>query len=329
MSQAKKVKKQKSTGNPDIAAATYVLRQEIAGLEALVESLDGTFSQAVALIYNLKGRVILSGMGKSGHIARKIAATMASTGTPALFVHPGEASHGDLGMVTADDALILFSNSGETKELNDIVEYARRFSIPLIAVVRRDSSTLVESADIAFILPEIPEASPTGAPTTSTTMMLAWGDALAISLLEKKGFSQEDFHVFHPGGKLGSGLIKVGKLMKTGADMPLVKSTDVMSKALIVMTSKSLGCTGVLDDSGRLAGIITDGDLRRHMNNDLPKQKVVDIMTRNPMTITSSALAVEAMNIMNKKSITSLFVVDKVKPEGIIHIHDLLRAGVI
>jgi arabinose-5-phosphate isomerase len=313
--------------NPDIAAARIVLEKEIEGLQALKDSLNETFSEAVDLVFKTKGRVVISGMGKSGHIARKIAATLASTGTPALFVHPGEASHGDLGMVTKDDIVVLLSNSGETKELGDIIEYVKRFSIPLIGVVRRASSTLVTAANIAFVLPEIPEASPTGAPTTSTTMILGWGDALAIALLEKRGFEKEDFHVFHPGGKLGSGLLKVKQIMRSEGDLPIVNEKAKMSEALIEMTSKSLGCTAVA--SGKeLVGIITDGDLRRHIDNDITAQIAGDVMTKNPVTITSDALAVEAVQIMNERSITSLFVVDIGELKGVVHIHDLLREGV-
>lgn len=325
---AKKVSNLKAKQNSDILAARYVIEREIEGLKALFDSLDGDFSKAVDLIISLDGRLVLSGMGKSGHIARKVASTLASTGTPALFVHPGEASHGDLGMVTTKDAVVLFSNSGETKELSDIISYCRRFSIPMIAVVRKKTSTLVNSADIAFILPDIEEASPTGAPTTSTTMMLAWGDALAIALLKRRGFGKDDFHVFHPGGKLGSGLVKVEQLMKTGKKMPLVMENAFMSEAIIEMSAKSLGCTGVVNKSGRLLGVITDGDLRRNMGKNLINLKVLDVMTKNPLTISSGSLAVEAVNLMNKKSITSLFVVDKNKLMGIIHIHDLLRLGV-
>jgi len=312
----------------DIAAGVAVLNQEIKGLEALADALDDQFSAAVEAIYNIKGRVIVSGMGKSGHIARKIAATFASTGTPAFFVHPGEASHGDLGMITPDDVLVLLSNSGETAELKDIIEYTRRFSIPLIAVVRRQSSVLVESADIALVLPEIPEASNSAAPTTSTTMMIAFGDALAVALMQRRGFKPEDLQVFHPGGKIGKNFIKVSDLMRTGENMPVVKETDPMSKTLLVITEKSLGCAGVVDADGKLVGIITDGDLRRHMKDNIVAMKACEVMTENPLKIRQNALALEALALMNEKKVTNLFVLEKGRPAGIIHIHDVLRAGV-
>jgi arabinose-5-phosphate isomerase len=312
----------------DIAHGKAVLAQEIKGLEALADSLGDDFGQAVECIAGIKGRVIVSGMGKSGHVARKIAATMASTGTPAHFVHPGEASHGDLGMITRDDAVLALSNSGETAELSDLTIYCKRFSIPLIAVVRRKESKLVEAADIAMVLPEIPEASPTGAPTTSTTMMLALGDALAVALIERKGFTRDDFSRFHPGGKLGQAFTRVEELMHGAGELPLVAEATPMREALITMTAKRFGSAGVTDAKGRLLGIITDGDLRRHMQPDLLDRKAVEIMTRSPVTIRPGALAAEALSIMNARSITSLFVVDNEKPVGIIHIHDCLRAGI-
>ena len=282
----------------------------------------------MACIAGLKGRVIVSGMGKSGHIARKIAATMASTGTPAHFVHPAEASHGDLGMITKDDAVLALSNSGETAELSDMVNYCKRFGITLIAMVRRKGSMLVEAADIAMVLPEIPEASPTDAPTTSTTMMLALGDALAIALLERKGFTRDDFGVFHPGGKLGKAFIRVADLMLSGDQLPLVVEAAPMREVLLVMTAKTFGVAGVLDSKGNLAGIITDGDLRRHMQPDLLEKKAAAVMSKNPVSIRPQALAAEALGIMNERSITSIFAVDNGKPVGIVHIHDCLRAGV-
>lgn len=312
-----------------IEAGKRVLEQEIAGLQALVSTLDEKFDAAVELIYNLKGRLVVSGMGKSGHIARKIAATLASTGTPALFVHPGEASHGDLGMVTSDDAVMLLSNSGETSELTDIIYYCKRFTIPLIGMVRKSSSTLVDAANIAFVLPDTAEASPVGAPTTSTTMMLAWGDALAMALLEMRGFSKQDFHVYHPGGKLGSQFISVDKLMRIGDSLPLVKPSSSMADTLIIMTEKSLGCAAVVDGKGKLQGIVTDGDLRRHMQQSLLAQSAEDVMTRNPITIRPNALAVEALSLMNQRNITSVMVADEDGTlAGLLHIHDILRAGV-
>lgn len=318
------------TDSPDdIAVGRALLAREIAGLEALSATLDGCFVEAVERIYRLKGRLIVSGMGKSGHIARKIAATLASTGTPSFFIHPGEASHGDLGMVTKDDGLLLLSNSGETSELRDVIAYSRRFSIPLIAMVRRPTSMLVEAADIPLVLPEVPEASATGAPTTSTIMMLALGDALAVALIERRGFTVEDFQMFHPGGKLGQRFVQVKDLMHGAEELPLVPEEMPMRDVLLVMTAKRFGCAGVTDEAGKLQGIITDGDLRRHMESDLLQQNAGQVMTKNPLTIRSKALAAEALHIMNEKSITSLFVCEGRKPVGILHIHDCLRAGVM
>jgi len=306
-----------------------VLDREIEGLTALLGSLDQKFIDSVELLSNLKGRVIVSGMGKSGHIARKIAATLASTGTTAFFVHPGEASHGDLGMITEDDALILLSNSGETAELHALIAYAKRFSIPIISIVRKDTSTLVNASQISFVLPAIPEASPINAPTTSTTMMLAWGDAISVALFEKKGFNSEDFSVYHPGGKLGSAFIRIKELMKKNDEMPIVTSDILMSETIIIMTSKSLGCAAVVDDNGTPIGIVTDGDLRRHMGEKLLSIKTADIMHKDPLTVPKEMLAAEALSIMNDKEITSLFAVDdNNKLIGIIHIHDILRAGI-
>lgn len=312
----------------DITAAIRVLDQEIKGLQALKEALGEPFIKAVELLFNTHGRVILSGMGKSGHIARKIAATMASTGTPALFVHPGEASHGDLGMITKEDTVILLSNSGETAELGAIIDYTRRFEIKLIGMVRRKTSVLVDSSDVALVLPAIPEASPVDAPTTSTTMMLALGDAIAVALLERRGFGSDDFHVFHPGGKLGSALLKVKDLMHTGNTIPTVSPTLPMSDVLLEMTSKGLGCAVVVDADKHLLGIITDGDLRRHMSPDLVRLAAQEVMTVNPVTTKSGALASQALSTMNGRKITNLFVVEEGKVVGILHIHDCLRAGV-
>jgi len=313
----------------DIAHVRAVLEEEIRGLAALTESLDEHFASAVACIVGVKGRLIVTGMGKSGHIARKIAATFASTGTPAHFVHPGEASHGDLGVITGQDAVLALSNSGETAELTDIIGYTRRFSIPLIAMVRRRGSMLVEAADIPMVLPESPEAAPTDAPTTSTTMMLALGDALAVAVLVRRGFTKEDFSVFHPGGKLGKAFLRVEDLMHRDERVPLVGAKDSMRDVLIVMTAKAFGCAGVLDHTGKLRGIITDGDLRRHMEASLLDKPAEAVMTKNPVTIRKSAIAAEAVAVMNRKSITSLFVCEEGVPVGILHLHDCLRAGVV
>jgi len=312
----------------DIAIARRVLATEAEALTALAASLGDQFVKAIGLLEGISGRVVVTGMGKSGHVARKIAATMASTGSPAFYVHPAEASHGDLGMVTGDDAVIALSNSGETPELGDILAYAKRFDIPLIGITSRPGSTLTQSADVALVLPSNPEACPMGlAPTTSTTMMLALGDALAVTLLERKGFSAADFKVFHPGGKLGQRLLKVADLMHGGDRLPLVAPDTVMAEVMLVMTAKSLGVAGVVGADGRLAGIVTDGDLRRHMRPDLLALHAGEVMTRGPKTVPPNLLADEALRIMNTKAITSLFVTDDGRPVGVLHVHDCLRAG--
>lgn len=316
-----------------LASARRTLLKEQQGLEKINVALDGpfgtAFEKAVELIKNAKGRVVLSGIGKSGHIGRKIAATMASTGTPAQFVHATEASHGDLGMVTRDDLIIVLSHSGETSELKDMLMYSRRFNVALIAITSNADSTLAKTADVALCMPKAPEACPRGlAPTTSTTMQLAIGDALAIALLEAKGFSAHDFHQFHPGGKLGAALSHASDIMHKGDAMPIVAHDTVMSDALIVITEKSFGCVGVVDGDGDLVGVVTDGDLRRHMGTDLISKKVSDVMSKKPKTVAPETLASVALEVLNSSKITSLFVVDGRKPVGILHIHDLLRIGV-
>ncbi|RMH51930.1 MAG: KpsF/GutQ family sugar-phosphate isomerase [Alphaproteobacteria bacterium] len=276
------------------------------------------------------GRVIVSGMGKSGHVARKIAATLASTGTPAQFVHPGEASHGDLGMVTRNDVVLLLSNSGETAELADLIEHTRRFGIPLIGVASREDSTLMRAADVALPLPRADEACPNGlAPTTSTTLTMALGDALAIALMETRGFRPEHFRLFHPGGKLGARLIKVADLMHGPEALPLVGEDAPMGEVLIEMSRRGFGVAGIVDAEGRLAGVITDGDLRRHMAG-LLERRAGEVMTRGPRTIRPDSLAGEALGLMNAAKITCLFVTDGPggRPLGILHVHDCLRAGV-
>jgi len=314
----------------DIASARRVLTTEAEALVALAASLGADFALAIEILAKAPGRVVVTGMGKSGHIARKIAATLASTGRPALFVHPAEASHGDLGMITADDVVVALSNSGETPELGDIVAYSRRFAIPLVAMTSVAASTLAASADVALILPPVTEACPVvQAPTTSTTLMLALGDALAVALLERNHFSADDFKVFHPGGQLGRQLLRVADLMHAGDQLPLVGADATMAEAILVMTAKSLGCAGVVAADGALAGIITDGDLRRHMQGDLMAMPAALVMTRNPKTVRPGLLAAEAVNIMNAKAITSLFVVEDRAPVGVLHVHDCLRAGVV
>lgn len=320
----------KSAANFDaLVSGRAVIAREVEGLEAVALALDAKFVALVDKVATLKGRVIISGMGKSGHIGKKIAATLASTGTPSYFVHPSEASHGDLGMITPDDLVMCLSNSGETHELRDIIAYTRRFSIPLVALVRRGESMLVEAADIAIVLPEIPEAAPVGAPTTSTTMMLAFGDALAVVLMEKKGFSKNDYGVYHPGGKIGSQFIRVENLMHKGDELPLVSEATPMEQVLLVMTAKRFGCAGVTNAAGEMTGIVTDGDLRRHMGNALITKTAKEVMTASPVTITPMTLGAEALGIMNAKSITCLFALDGAKPVGIVHIHDCLRAGIL
>ena len=317
------------------ASAKRALTTETEGMQMLVEAIDGTLgvglASAVDRIRNARGRVILTGMGKSGHVARKIAATLSSTGTPALFVHPAEASHGDLGMITQDDVIVMISNSGESPELRDILTYSRRFAVPLIAITTQSESTIAQEADIVLVLPRAREACPNGlAPTTSTLMQLALGDALAIALLEDKGFSARDFRTFHPGGRLGAQLKHVRDVMHPLSELPLGSIGMPMSEALIAMTQRSYGCLGVLDDDGRLAGIVTDGDLRRNMNARLLDRQVGEIMTRSPKTIEPEALTSEAIEEINSLKITSLFVVDgENRPIGLIHIHDLLRIGAV
>ncbi len=315
--------------NALLASARKVLTAEGAALKVLADRLNGTFVEAVRLLVACKGRVVVSGMGKSGHIGRKIAATLASTGTPALFVHPGEASHGDLGMIVPEDVVIALSNSGETAELGDLVDYTRRFSIPLIGITSRAQSALAQASDVLLLLPPEPEVGSLGlAPTTSTTMMLALGDALAVTALECKGFTADDFRNFHPGGKLGKTLLRVSDVMHGGNELPLAKEADTMAHVLVVMTEKRFGCAGIVDASGVLAGIITDGDLRRHMGNGLTEKTAAAVMTRNPMTVAPRLLAAEALKTLNETKRTQLFVVKDGKPVGILHIHDLLQAGI-
>ncbi len=313
-----------------LAAGRRVIRREADALGILKGSLGDSFADAAQVILDAPGRVIVSGMGKSGHIARKIASTMASTGTPAHFVHPAEASHGDLGMMAKGDVALVLSNSGETPELADLVAYTRRFGIPLIGVAGRAESTLLRQADVAILLPEAAEACDKGiVPTTSTTMTLALGDALAIALMEHRRFTPDDFREFHPGGKLGARLSRVRDLMHP--DMPLVGLDTPMTDALLAITQKGFGVVGVTSGDGTLAGIITDGDLRRHMD-ELLTLSAKQVMTANPRTIRPGALAEEALARMNERKITCLFVVDPDlggQARGILHIHDCLRAGVV
>lgn len=311
-----------------LATGRRVIRREAGALETLAEVLDGAFSQAVSLLMEARGRVIVSGMGKSGHIARKIAATFASTGTPAHFVHPAEASHGDLGMVAEGDVLIVLSNSGETPELADLLAHAKRFGIPMIGITSRDGSTVMRQATVGLLLPQVPEACEKGiVPTTSTTMTLALGDALAIALMEHRAFTPDHFRMFHPGGRLGAKLLKVRDLMHD--EPPLVADTLPMGEALLEITRRGYGVVGVTDAKGDLAGIITDGDLRRHLEG-LLLHRAGEVMTPDPRTIGPEALAGEALALMNDRKITCLLVTapDSRKAIGILHVHDCLRAGV-
>ncbi|MDJ0608271.1 MAG: KpsF/GutQ family sugar-phosphate isomerase [Kiloniellales bacterium] len=313
----------------DLQAARRVLATEAEALAALSRALDRSFIAAVDCLAAVTGRVTVTGMGKSGHIARKIAATLASTGCPAQFVHPGEASHGDLGMIMRDDALLALSNSGKTVELADLVAHCRRFGIPLIGMTSRPDSTLANESNIALILPKMEEACPMGlAPTTSTTAMMALGDALAIALLERKGFTAQDFHSLHPGGSLGQMLVRVKDLMRGEEELPLCEPDTVLSEAILTMTNRTFGCLGVVGPDRRLLGIITDGDLRRHMAPDLLERRAEEVMTPAPKTTDENLLAAEALAIMNEYNITSLFVVENGRPVGIVRMHDCLRVGV-
>ncbi len=318
------------TNQTDIASAKRTIDREVEALRMMENQFDENLTKALDMIQETKGRIIVTGMGKSGHIARKIAATLASTGTPSFFVHPAEASHGDLGMVTNDDKIIAISNGGESRELSDILIYAKRYGIPLIAITKNPESTLGKAGDIVLKLPDDGEACPLGlAPTSSTTATLVLGDVLAIALMERKGFTKTDYKQRHPGGKLGAILQKVSDLMHKGDDMPIVNEDTPMQEALLVMTSKMLGCVGIIDNSGKLVGIITDGDLRRWLTSDVLNKKVSEVMTKNPKVVSPDILAAEALNIMNNtgRGITQLFAVQDGKPVGIIHIHDCLRIG--
>ena len=315
----------------DKLVARQTIEREIEALKIMEHDLDETFSKALDVLQQTKGRVIVTGMGKSGHIGNKIAATMASTGTPAFFLHPSEASHGDLGMVTKDDVVLAISNSGESKELLDILTYCRRFSIPLIAITKNPESSLGKNSDIILRLPNNREACPLGlAPMSSTTATLVMGDILAAALMVRNGFTEQDFRLRHPGGKLGSILRHVSDIMHTGDEMPLIDEDAIMQDALMTMSEKMLGCVGIIDKNGDLVGVITDGDLRRWMAPNLIEEKVSKVMTKNPRTCAADILIAEAVNIMNNtgRGITNMFVVADKKPIGIVHIHDCLRAGV-
>ena len=315
--------------NYDAAAVgRRVLAIEAKALETMGAGLGEAFATVVELIHGLKGRVVVSGVGKSGHVGRKIAAPFASTGTPAMFVHANEASHGDLGMIGAGDAVLLLSKGGANRELADVIAYAKRFAIPLIAVTADAASALGRAADHVLLLPDAPEAADAlNAPTTSTTLQIALGDALAVALLEKRGFTAHDFKVFHPGGKLGAALKTVAELMHTGEELPLVPPHLPMVDALLVMNERRFGALGVVDADGRLVGVFTDGDVRRKIDG-LLTHTAGELMSASPITIAPDALAGEALNVMQGR-ITVLFVVEDGRPIGVLHIHDLLRQGVV
>jgi arabinose-5-phosphate isomerase len=316
-----------------IRSGLRALESEVGGITALMAAMQNglgrPFEAAVEMIRKARGRVVVTGMGKSGHIGHKIAATLSSTGTPALFVHPAEASHGDLGMITPDEVIMALSWSGETAELKNLIDYSRRFRIGLIGVTADAGSTLGRAADVVLQLPQAREACPHNlAPTTSSLMQLAIGDALAIALLESRGFTALDFRDLHPGGRLGAALQFVRAIMHSGDALPLKPQGTRMSDAIVEMTAKGFGCVGIVDAQGRILGIITDGDLRRHMGPKLLDAEVDGVMTRRPITVRPDQLASEALEILNSSKITALFVVEADKPVGIVHLHDLLRAGV-
>ena len=321
---------QQSQKELDRLSAIRTIDSEIKAIEELKHSLDSSsLTQALDFMQNSKGRIIITGMGKSGHIGKKIAASLASTGTPSFFVHPAEASHGDLGMITEDDVVIAISNSGESRELIDILNYCKRFGIKLVAITKNVESSLGKAGDVVLLLPNNGEAYPLGlAPTRSTTATLVLGDILTIGMIERKGFSKEDFNDRHPGGKLGSILKRVSDLMHIGQDMPILDENSNMQAVLLEMTSKRLGCVGFINQTGDLTGILTDGDLRRCLSSKILEEKAVDLMTKNPKTIAPNAMSAEALKIMHDKKITNLFVVENKKPVGVIHIHDLLNNGV-
>ena len=321
---------QKSQIELDRISAIKTIDSEIDTINRLKNSVKAeNLTKALDFMQNSKGRIIITGMGKSGHIGRKIAASLASTGTPSFFVHPAEASHGDLGMITEDDVVVAISNSGESRELIDILNYCKRFGIKLIAITKNAESSLGKAGDVVLELPNNGEACPLGlAPTSSTTATLVLGDILTVGMIERKGFSKEDFNDRHPGGKLGSILKRVSDLMHTGQEMPILDENSNMQAVLLEMTSKRLGCVGFINQTGDLTGILTDGDLRRCLSSKILEEKAIDLMTRNPKTVSPNAMTAEALKIMHDKKITNLFVLEGKKPIGVIHIHDLLNNGV-
>ncbi|PPR46189.1 MAG: Arabinose 5-phosphate isomerase KdsD [Alphaproteobacteria bacterium MarineAlpha5_Bin6] len=309
-----------------IKEAKRVLKIEIDSAKTLSSTFNNAFYNVVKTIYNTKGRLIITGIGKSGHIANKISATLSSTGTPSQFVHPTEASHGDLGNITKNDCILAISNSGQSNELNNLINFAKRFNIPLLSISSNKKGILFKKSDHAILFKKPMEACSLNlAPTSSTTMSLIIGDAIAVSLLKMRGFKKSNFSKFHPGGNLGKDLVKLSDIMHGPKELPLVKDNELMSKTLLVMTKKSFGCVGVINKSKKIVGIITDGDLRRNMKTNIVNMKASQVMTKKPTLATSNMLVGEALNIMNSKKITSLFVCINSQPIGIIHIHDLLR----
>lgn len=316
--------------NLDKNCALRTINSEIDTIIKLRDILDSSLTKALDIMQNAKGRIILTGMGKSGHIGKKIAASLASTGTPSFFVHPAEASHGDLGMITEEDVVIAISNSGESRELVDILNYCKRFGIKLISITKNSNSTLAKAGDVVLLLPDNGEATPLGlAPTNSTTATLVLGDILTAGLISRKGFSKSDFNDRHPGGKLGSILQRVSDLMHTDSAMPILEEHANMQNVLLEMTSKRLGCVGFVNKNGELTGMLTDGDLRRCLSNKILDEKAINIMTKNPKTVTKDVMASEVVKILNEKKITNIFVVEDKKPIGVVHIHDLLNSGVV
>ncbi len=312
----------------ELTLATEVIDKEIEGLIAIKQSLDQNFLNVINSLLSTKGRVIATGVGKSGLIAKKFVATLASTGTPSMFIHPVEALHGDLGMITQADTVIFLSNSGESPELSQVIEYCKRFQIHTIGLSRNKNSNMVRDCDQNIVMPNIPEATKLPAPTTSTTMMLALCDAIAVVLAERKGFTHADFKAFHPGGNIGAQLTKLRDLMHVGEELPLINKGATVSEAIIEITKKRCGCVGVVDKSGKLIGVLTDGDLRRHMDLDYRVTKVEEMSIKNPTIVSPDIYAAEMLYILNNKKITNCFIVEDGKPIGIIHIHDLLRAKV-
>lgn len=316
--------------NLDRNCAVHTINSEIETIIKLRDGLNSSLTSALDIMQNAKGRIIITGMGKSGHIGKKIAASLASTGTPSFFVHPAEASHGDLGMITEDDVVIAISNSGESKELVDILNYCKRFDIKLIAITKNVQSSLGKAGDVVLLLPNNGEACPLGlAPTNSTTATLVLGDILTAGLIQRKGFTKADFNQRHPGGKLGSILKRVSDLMHTDSEMPILSEDSNMQQVLLEMTSKRLGCVGFINNDGILTGMLTDGDLRRCLDSEIFSKNVADLMTKNPKTVSKDILASEVIKIMNEKKITNIFVVEDGMPIGVIHIHDLLNSGVV